>query len=171
MSNTISLEKKSVSLVSHGHNFQSDQKYNISISHEKEFIWFRVAKVGTNTIMNVLDRDGISTKIHHEFFSYYPVQEYQNYFKFAFIRNPWDRLVSCWHSKVVESNYFRFPEGKYRQMNTFSSFVDYVEDVDVRTCDMHLRLQSRLIDLNNVDYIGRFETFEKDLFAILMCLK
>ena len=31
---------------------------------------------------------------------------------------------------------------------------------------MHLRMQCRLIDLNHVDFVGRFESFENDFRAV-----
>lgn len=48
-------------------------------------------------------------------------------------------------------------------MQEFSNFVSFVEKRDIEKCDIHLRLQSRLIDLNNLDFLGRFESFYEDL--------
>lgn len=38
--------------------------------------------------------------------------------------------------------------------------------MDLNHTDGHIKLQSALIDLNNVDYIGRFESFESDLHTV-----
>jgi hypothetical protein len=51
-------------------------------------------------------------------------------------------------------------------MQSFSEFVEYAADLDVQICDIHLRQQSSLIDLNNVDFVGRFEHFGAD-FGII----
>jgi hypothetical protein len=102
---------------------------------------------------------------------YYPVNKYKNYFKFAFIRNPWDRFVSAWHQKVVENNLFNFSEDMLPKMRVFENFVDFViENTNVEICDPHLRLQSRLIDLNNIDYLGRFEKFNENLEEVMKVL-
>src|SRR5262245_19376649 len=82
--------------------------YNLTVSHERKFVWFRVAKVGTRTILNhFLDR-GVRLDAEHASDVHYPPRAYADYFKFAFVRNPWDRLVSCWADKVVASNLFGF---------------------------------------------------------------
>lgn len=73
----------------------STNQYNLTISHESKFIWFRVAKVGTRTILNHLRKSNVSLDVEHASFIHYPVKSYENYFKFAFVRNPWGRLVSC----------------------------------------------------------------------------
>ncbi|MCG8634610.1 MAG: sulfotransferase family protein [Desulfobacterales bacterium] len=145
----------------------SCRRYNISICNDKKFIWFRVAKVGTRSVFKIFNQVNLTLDAEHPWYCHYPVQQYQTFFKFGFIRNPWDRLVSCWQNKVVKKNHFEFSESQRSELLDFKKFVDYVSGLDIENCDCHLRLQSKLIDLNNIDYIGRFETFEKDLSYIL----
>lgn len=141
-------------------------KYNITVCHEKKFIWFRVAKVGTRTIFNELEKNQISLDAEHPLNVYYARGYFKDYFKFGFVRNPWDRLVSCWCNKVVDSNYYNFDEETLQKMQNFENFVEYVSSLDIENCEQHLRMQTSLIDLNNVDYIGRFETFHQDLCEV-----
>lgn len=148
----------------------SDCPYNITICHEKQFVWFRVAKVGTRTIFNVFDNANITLDAEHPMFCHYPANLYKGYFKFAFVRNPWDRLASCWRNKVIDNNYFKFSKDRLLLMQEFGDFVEFVSDLDIETCDHHIRLQSKLIDLNNVDYIGRFENFEEDLLEVIQTI-
>ena len=142
-------------------------RYNLTACHDPAFLWFRVAKVGTRTIMKILTDSSLQLSAEHTFRCYYPVQRYQDHFKFGFVRNPWDRIVSCWHNKVVRYNRFGFDEETREKYTDFSCFLDYVESLDISTCDPHMRLQSRLIDLNNVDFVGRFENFRDDLSTVL----
>lgn len=145
----------------------SYEKYNLTICSEKKFIWFRVAKVGTRTILDALIQSSIYLDAEHPYNCYYPRSNYKDYFKFAFIRNPYDRLVSCWFNKVVDSNYFKFSNETLLEMQNFKNFVHFVENQNIEKCDHHIRLQSKLIDLNEIDYIGRFESFQKDLSHVL----
>jgi len=128
-------------------------------------MWFRVAKVCSRTIYFHLKRN-VRLDCEHAYNIIYPINLYSDYFKFSFVRNPWDRLVSCWYNKVIQSNYFSFNDDRYEKMQLFEKFVDYVSTLDINTCDRHLKLQSSLIDLNEIDYIGRFETFAEDYTAI-----
>ncbi len=144
----------------------SNERYNITICHEKKFVWFRVAKVGTRTIFNVFEQAKINLDVEHAMSCHYPTNLYKRYFKFAFVRNPWDRLVSCWRNKVVDSNYYNFSNDRLLEMQTFKSFVDFVENENIENCDHHIRLQSKLIDLNSVDFIGRCENFNEDFSKV-----
>lgn len=137
-------------------------RYNLTISHEHEFLWFRVAKVGTRSILSHLKECGVVLDVEHASGIHYPVNAFDGYFKFAFVRNPWDRLVSCWRNKVVVRNHFQFGDSEHEKMKQFDNFIDYVAGLDIDTCNRHIRSQSALIDLNMVDYIGRMETFDHD---------
>jgi hypothetical protein len=126
-----------------------------------------VAKVGTRTIFNAFEQGGLNLDAEHPMFCRYPEGLFIDYFKFAFVRNPWDRLLSCWRNKVVDSNYFKFSEELRARMQKFDRFVEYVEGLDLDQCDHHIRRQGRLIDINNIDFVGRFERFEEDLADVL----
>ncbi len=144
----------------------SRQKYNITVCREKKFIWFRVAKVGTRTIFSEFEKNRITLDAEHPLNVFYAPNYFKDYFKFAFVRNPWDRLVSCWHNKVIDENYYNFDTETYKKMRSFKNFVRYVANLDIENCEQHLREQTKLIDLNNVDYIGRFENFRHDLSEV-----
>ena len=144
--------------------YPSDIPYNLTISDKKKFIWFRVGKVGSRTILDVFRQANIELAAEHPFDVHYPVNSYKSYFRFAFVRNPWDRLVSYWRDKVIRRNKFDFSDSE----QGFESFVDYIAmKVDMERGNPHLRLQSSLIDLNHIDFLGRFENFQTDLREVM----
>lgn len=136
--------------------------YNLTISHERKFMWYRVAKVGTRTILGHLEDSGVRLDVEEASWVYYPVNSVGDYFKFAFVRNPWDRLASCWRDKVINHDGLELDGIEREQLKSFESFVNYVSGLNIDECDRHLRSQSALIDLNMIDYLGRMETFEED---------
>lgn len=134
-------------------------RYNVCISNEHKFIWYRVAKVGTRSILQSFERS-LNLDVNGSFIKLSD-ESYVGYHKFAFVRNPWDRLVSCYSDKVVGKKMFRRCWGK-----DFSYFVDYVSEFDLQYADRHFRLQSTLIP-DNVDFIGKFESLSADFQTIV----
>jgi len=98
------------------------------------------------------------------------------YFKFSFVRNPYDRIVSCWKNKVqnpqvretVGNNMYM---GFYKYDNivggmTFKEFVKSISELPDEESNSHFKSQyTFLTDKNGklfVDFIGKFENLEKD---------
>lgn len=140
--------------------------YNLTICKEKKFVWFRVAKVGTRSIYTILKEQEFRLDADHTYNKHYIPHVYRDYYKFAFVRNPYDRLVSTWKDKVLYVNYFQFNEEEHVKMKQFKNFVSYLSLIDSDS-DIHLKPQNKLIDINNIDFIGRFERFEQDLSTVL----
>lgn len=144
----------------------SRRKYFISYCFKQKAIWFRNYKVATRTIdKHLKENSGPGEYIYSSSVGYLPAY-YNDYFKFAFVRHPVDRFISAWKDKVLNQNYFKFDKEKHKKMMTIRNFIEWVKEQNIEKCDEHIRAQYALIDINNVDFIGRFETFEKD-FAYL----
>lgn len=147
--------------------------YSLTVSHERKFLWFRVPKNGTRTVLNHFRSAGVSLDVaERPYRLYYAPALYRDYLKFAFVRNPWDRLVSCWWDKIVRKKgvLFEFEPGQVERMMRFENFVDYVSTLDITRCNYHLRSQREMIDVNGVDYLGRMETFADDFRHVCQAL-
>lgn len=144
-------------------NIPSFYPYNLTICNQPKFLWFRNAKVGTRTLLKILDSINLDLTAEHAHHCYYSPQYYKDYFKFGFVRNPYDRLVSGWYDKVIRKNVLGFEADVWEDMKHFDRFVDFLSGWDLDTCNVHFRRQCRLIDINEVDYIGRMENFTSDL--------
>lgn len=91
-------------------------------------------------------------------------------FKFAFVRNPWDRLVSCYHDKIFRwrssqsiSPHFGVPtDWNFEQ---FVSWVVSLSDGDEFYNDPHFIPQHLVLCRAGrvvVDFVGRFERLADD---------
>lgn len=137
-------------------------RYNITASSSNKFVWFRVAKVGTRSILQILRGQG---KISLDGYGIpFNPKRYQDYYKFAFVRNPWDRVVSTYCSKVITRKHqpFKTCFGK-----SFEYFVDFINSQNISSCDAHIMLQTKLLPLAYVNFIGKMENFDADLHAVL----
>jgi hypothetical protein len=148
----------------------STEKYNLTICDAPKFIWFRNAKVGTRTVFFALNKAEIELTAESLFSCFYFPQEYKDYFKFAFVRNPWDRFVSGWLNKVLRHNALYFDPQTLAHLQNFENFVSHCAELDLRSCDSHFRHQHKLIDMNEIDFLGRLENFDEDIRDVFRTL-
>ena len=92
-----------------------------------------------------------------------PHELFDQLFKFAFVRNPWDLQVSSYHHLKRERPHL------LKDITDFATFLKWKLDPErpyQYHIDTSIELQSDyLIDLhgdNMVDYIGRYETLQED---------
>lgn len=142
----------------------SPRAYNIAISHTYRFVWFRNAKVGTRTVLNYLLEHHDDTELLVASGIPYPTAAFTDYYKFGLVRHPLDRFISAWQDKVHRENHFRFDEPTLERMRTIENFAGWVadQDLDARTTDRHIRRQTGMIDLTQLDFLGRMESFDED---------
>lgn len=140
----------------------STDKYFISYDYAHKALWFRVYKAATRSIDHHLKSGSVKGEyIYSSEVAYRPAM-FRDYFKFAFVRNPETRFVSGWKDKVLNQNYFGFDSDEHERMKNLDYFIQWVKTLDIRHCDEHLREQCSLIDLNHIDFLGRFESFDRD---------
>lgn len=88
-------------------------------------------------------------------------EQFKSYRKFAFIRNPYDKIVSAW----------KFIKKVKHIPHTFSQFLTFHEDCDNSVYSHSFIPQYvHLLDKNNefhIDYAGSFENLNEDLIYIL----
>jgi len=129
----------------------------VLVSDRYSFAYYQVPKVATSSLRSVFK------EIDSELRFAGPSRKLTKNGKlhsFAFVRDPYTRLYSCWCNKVRDSDKLAryYPELRGRD---FERFVEAISSWDLRICDPHLRLQSRLVP-KNVEFVGRFESLTED---------
>lgn len=136
----------------------------------------QIREDGTTAIHKAIGQAG-ETVAKSEFVQ----RDYSDYFKFAFKRSPYDRVLSCYLQKCTPGTRgkphparYTTPEGNeiglYKGMS-FAEFVEVISQIPDADADVHYR--SQVVNLYRADgvlipdYVGRFETLEQD-FAHVM---
>jgi hypothetical protein len=135
---------------------------HVLVSSRHEFVYFQVPKVATRSLLATL------TSFDPEATEFNKIRSrpgmFAGYQTFAFVRDPWDRLCSCWANKVRDTDQFAQYYPELRNAD-FESFVRVVAQWDLRVCDAHVRLQSVLIP-SKVGFVGRFERLDDDYLRL-----
>jgi len=146
----------------------------VPISHRHRALLVHVPKTGGTCILRTLFRDvtRLPGQCAHPHLSEIIKQggaQLSDYFKFAFVRNPWDRLVSAYHH-ILEKR--RDYQPLLRPYASFTEFARALADKPERfAAIVHLRAQTDFLDgsgpLGGVDFLGRFESFRQDFYYVL----
>ncbi len=120
-------------------------------------IYYDIPKCASSTIrMEIFNKD-------NSFSMRNPTKELHTYFKFSFVRNPWDRMISNW--KMFTSLPGRIKQLKSmtsKDLSDFEKFVHFASE----TKNHHWQPQFLYIP-DNLDFIGRLETFDEDFNKLL----
>jgi len=127
-----------------------------SFSQHKS-VYFRVPKVASSSLLIAFRRiDTVEL-----------CENYDECFTFAFVRDPFDRLASCYRHVILNGT----PEaldscpGMSRTMS-FAKFVEAVSEIkDVQKMDMHFRPQYTFFP-EKPDFIGKFENLKEDYIRV-----
>lgn len=160
------------------------------VSHKYKFIYFYIPKVASTTLKKDLAKTlfhrDINERVHMFCFDeVIDIQsgEYEDYFKFALVRNPWDRLLSCYSDKILHTNVTNdeFKNGVFRRYvrrykdlfymgMPFDEFIRVISNIPDEKAERHFRSQYVYITDKNdnilVDFIGKFENISSDLSFI-----
>ncbi len=133
----------------------------------------RVAKTASTSIL----RCGFHTKVDGLDFAMQLPKDWSKKYRFAFVRNPFDRLVSAWQM------FQRYPTGNGVAFDnrtlTLAKVLDVIEDESISIYNKNywgkLKLHAVPIThphyrIEEVDFLGKFENLEEDWKALCQSL-
>jgi len=131
----------------------------VIVNNTNNFIFIHVGKNGGCSIESALGgkttttgaRD-VSGKSMH--INLTEVPNWENYFSFVFVRNPWDRMVSSF--MYVRSN--QHNDGKVRNKETFEE--------NVKTLVPGVKKDAQYNMVKHCSFVGRFEHLQEDFDTI-----
>jgi hypothetical protein len=182
-------------------SFGQSWGYHSRVSIDRRYVYMAVPKVACTTVKRtLLDLEGLgpmdSGTVHQDdrqlrLARLDPTQattalQSDDWMRFAFVRNPYDRMFSAWKSKLANTwdtqylwlrqairaafDYPNVDDGSF-PMVAFGDFVRFIaESQEPRVVyDGHWNLQTAVLlpDVIAYDVIGRFETFVDDFTAVL----
>lgn len=158
------------------------------VCHPYKFIYFPVPKAACSSLKQMIaDICGLEQKsnpnfIDFEWVSGQRLHEFPDYFRFTVVRNPWDRLASCYENKI--KSYFPYTFNRYNQVlqvkifypeMPFKQFVKRVVLIPDLLSDEHFRSQKRLVcDPKGhllVHKVAKLENLDEDLTDIFKKLQ
>ncbi len=155
------------------------------ISHKYKCIFVHIPKTAGSSIENALfplprtrdqlygfpnkyQTDGLQHLMAKHIKLELPSSTFNTYFKFTFVRNPWDKVVSQFFYVKTRPDLMAFLD-----LHLNANFKDYLNKILVKN-HVHWEKQYKFIydDSNNVlvDFIGRFEQLESDFQKVILNL-
>lgn len=157
------------------------------ISHSHKFIFIHVYKCAGSAMAFMLRDYGVDKPMAYHYKAtqirdligagvYEPLDENPNawneYFKFAFVRNPFDWVVSLYHWLTTNKHHDMGDFARKVGFEGFIEFLYYPSDLQFKHGGRDIYrtpLKKWVVDENNdviVDFIGRFEHIDRDFDKI-----
>jgi len=155
-----------------------DKAHQYIVSDEHKIVFLNIKKVASSSITECM-KSKLNANVEFLW-----CKKYQDYFSFAFVRDPLDRLLSCYNNKIKAPNiknpqtnigiiFDKYHTDKlfYKGMS-FKKFLRAISSLDPSQYDPHFLPQYiRVCDNNKnivVDFIGKFESLKNDFHYVLV---
>lgn len=138
----------------------------LPIFNEHETIFVHIPKTAGTSVSQAIYEE---QPWHHPIDLYFKLDEEKcnNYFKFAFVRNPWDRLYSTFlYAKKISHPIYHGPLSEIAKLASFEEFVMQWCTQDKINKHFFLKPQFHFLTIDGknlaVDFIGYFENIDED---------
>ena len=124
------------------------------INNKYKFAYIHVQKTAGSSITEALLMiDGsINDKRKHIFVNQSDAP--QDYYKFSFVRNPWERMVSWWNMFEKKGKFNNFSTYILDNATNFSEFLNAINiDDNIKKSSPLLKSYGKSISVNQLDYL------------------
>tara|TARA_R100001163_G_scaffold55763_1_gene43312 strand:- start:4636 stop:5208 length:573 start_codon:yes stop_codon:yes gene_type:complete len=132
---------------------------------DKKYVFVAIAKTACTSIHRRMgyDKDPVPEIYHMSMRDIKKSYEVENFYKFAFVRNPYDRLVSAFYNFRFDRGHSKWAHPIYR----FDTFRDFVLGFENSPCINFIHLQTQFDFLETggevkMDFVGRYENLRED---------
>lgn len=162
------------------------------ISYHKKFIFFHLYKCGGNSLRKLLNQSdshatewggvhGLPEDVRNHYLKEDKLEVFNNFYKFTFIRNPYDFMVSTYFYGKSYPNHFMHNDIINNNM-TMEEFVPYYMNIRLQHQNPSIRpigsnkvvtFHDWLVDKEGndiMDYVGKLETMDDDIKLIFLKL-
>lgn len=153
------------------------------INNKYNFLFIHIQKTAGTSVTNSLNKIEETKQLYypHSMINILNVRNYQNYFKFCFVRNPFDRLLS-WYNMIINKGVHNdWSDYLLKNSDNFSEFLNLTEIIIEKNPleSMYEIEYPKSISFNQLDYIsdnngnilvdfiGRFEIINEDYNKIM----
>ena len=140
------------------------------INHEKKIIFVHIPKTGGTSIESLFCSSNLYGKEKHLMSHEYDPKHLKSYFKFSFVRNPWDRSLSYYFFRLQKS-YEMFGHGD--SFLNWMKFLHNCRDNEHKNnfFQFYLSIQNQYEfifrnDCLMIDYVGKFENLQQDFNTV-----
>ena len=154
------------------------------ISHRYKFVYIGIPKVATRsfkTHFQDIHREKYGTEIRETKTGFKKaLEEYPDYFRFSFVRNPWARTLSCYNSKIGHEDLSLLKRARilsfYKDLEpgmSFRAFAEWLNGEEGRDecADRHWMSQHRFLYRDDgaelCRFVGRYENLQADLDKVM----
>ena len=144
------------------------------VNHKRRFVFVCVPKTGSTTLSKYFKRTGefdkpknhpwLTEKYHYPISKIQQEENVENYYKFAYHRNPFDRLVSSWIDFTQAKGHQLWSEKLTKQFKSWEDFVKNFADTEWAN-EIHFQPTTYYTHVNGiqaVDHVARYENFTNE---------
>ena len=141
------------------------------INHRYNFLYIRVAKTASTSILSKIPETHLIENSWEHDINHIPLWFYKNniltdsnynkYFKFAFVRNPFDRAVSIW-------KYYNAWVNKHSKEKVNLTFKETIcaENEKINQKKFKSKYGSQFLFTQGCDFIGKYENIQEDFNTV-----